>query len=408
MRLFLSISLLLGFIGVSSEPPSASGTVALVGGTVYRSPDALPISDGTVLIEGAKIAAVGPRASVRVPDGATVVDCTGTFVVAGFQNSHVHFTEPKWSGAAEIAAATLDAQLTDMLTSRGFTTVVDTASTLADTTAIRRRIEAGEVAGPRILTAGAPLFPKDGIPYYVKTNLPPEVAAHWPTADSPEKAVEMVQANVDGGADIIKLFTGSWITRERVLPMPLDVATAAAAAAHRRGRLVFSHASNLAGLEVAIAAHVDVIAHALDDPRGLTADHLRRMHDQGMSLIPTLTLFGSDTAAPAILAEVRDYARRGGQILFGTDVGYTQIYDPTREYELMARAGLTWRDILASLTTNPATRFGETERHGRIITGSDADLVVLSRDPSTDRTAFAAVRDSIRAGRTIYSARVRH
>jgi imidazolonepropionase-like amidohydrolase len=58
----------------------------------------------------------------------------------------------------------------------------------------------------------------------------------------------------------------------------------------------------------------------------------------------------------------------------------------------MARAGLTWQQILASLTTNPAARFGEASRRDRIVKGLDADLVVLGSDPSPD------VRGSVMPG----------
>jgi imidazolonepropionase-like amidohydrolase len=391
-------------ISTGQVAPPAGTALVLIGATIYATPDAPPIDDGVVVIEGAAIRTVGARSAVKVPSGAGVIDCTGLFIVAGFQNSHVHFTEPKWAGAARQPAGKLSSQMDAMLTRYGFTNVVDTASTLEDTVAIRRRIESGEVRGPRIFTAGAPLFPKDGIPYYVRENIAPEVAAHWRTADSPSVAAELVRENVDHGADIIKLFTGSWVERGRVLPMPVDVATAAAAEAHRRGRLVFTHASNLAGLEAALAAHVDVVAHSLDAPGGLTADHLRRMKAQNVSLIPTLKLFGNDSNIETILAEPRDFQRMGGQLLFGTDVGYLPDYDPTREFELMARAGLTWREILASLTTNPAARFGETSRRGRIAAGMDADLVVLGRDPAADARAFADVRRTIRSGHQLYGA----
>ena len=55
--------------------------------------------------------------------------------------------------------------------------------------------------------------------------------------------------------------------------------------------------------------------------------------------------------------ELKTYFDQGGTILFGTDVGYTQHYDTTEEYVLMAKSGMKWQDILASLTTNPATFF---------------------------------------------------
>src|SRR3546814_14799178 len=61
-----------------------------------------------------------------------------------------------------------------MLVRYGFTSVVDTGSDPRDTGPLRARIESGEIAGPRIITAMSPLFPPDGVPYYVREALPPE------------------------------------------------------------------------------------------------------------------------------------------------------------------------------------------------------------------------------------------
>src|SRR5258706_16038419 len=72
---------------------SAERPVALVGGTIYVSPDAKPIPDGIVFIENGKVAA----ASVTtVPPNTETLDCSGATVLAGFCNSHVHFFERKW------------------------------------------------------------------------------------------------------------------------------------------------------------------------------------------------------------------------------------------------------------------------------------------------------------------------
>jgi imidazolonepropionase-like amidohydrolase len=137
------------------------------------------------------------------------------------------------------------------------------------------------------------------------------------------------------------------------------------------------------------------------------------MRKHNMALIPTMTLFEVEgkkfgespddlaNAIKTITAEVRDYAAAGGQILFGTDVGYTDAFDTTEEFRLMS-AELDWRQILASLTTAPATRFGFAARKGRVATGMEADLVLLTADPAQDPTAFARVRDTIRAGRVIW------
>ncbi len=76
-------------------------------------------------------------------------------------------------------------------------------------------------------------------------------------------------------------------------------------------------------------------------------------------------------------------------------------YDPTEEYAAMSRAGLTPMQILASLTTAPAERFGESNKRGRIAKGMDADLVILESDPLEDATNLAKVRATYRAGRPI-------
>ncbi len=390
-----------------ANAPAARSSLALVGGTIYTSPDAAPIFDGVVVVAEGKVVTVGPRKEVEIPAGAGTLDCSGLVVTSGFQNSHVHFTEEKWNDAGRQPSGKLAAQLAEMLTRYGFITVVDTASSLENTTALRRRIEAGEVAGPRILTAGEGIYPPNGIPFYLKEGagkLPEESLARLPQPASAEESTAVVHQHIGGGADLTKLFTGSWVARGKVLPMPEEIATAAVVESHRQGKLVLSHPSNLAGLEVALRANVDILAHAIEDTRGMTAEHTRRMREQGMALVPTLKLFARDRFLFDILDEVRDYARSGGLILFGTDVGYLTDYDPSLEYALMESAGLGWREILASLTTHPAARFGEAPRRGRIGRGMDADLVVLAKDPVTDVRAFADVRYAIRAGQVVYSA----
>jgi len=76
---------------------------------------------------------------------------------------------------------------------------------------------------------------------------------------------------------------------------------------------------------------------------------------------------------------------------------------PVAEYDLMAQAGMSFRQILASLTTAPAERFGESARMGRIAPGLQADLAVVKGDPSKDVRALADVRYTLRAGQIVYS-----
>jgi len=105
----------------------------------------------------------------------------------------------------------------------------------------------------------------------------------------------------------------------------------------------------------------------------------------------------------ATLQELRSFSEAGGQVLFGTDVGYMHEYDPTEEYEYMAQAGLTPMQILASLTTAPAARWKESMRRGRVAPRLDADLVVLTADPASDVRNFASARCVFRAGLPLFT-----
>jgi imidazolonepropionase-like amidohydrolase len=156
--------------------------------------------------------------------------------------------------------------------------------------------------------------------------------------------------------------------------MAPEIVAAVADEAHRAGRLVFAHPTNEAGVRVALEHGVDILAHTVPMSGELPDSLLHAMQRRGMAWIPTLTLweedFGPDTAGMRAFTEagqrqLRAYHAIGGRIFFGTDAGYMTTYDPTREYELMAGAGLDFRAILASLTTAPAAVFGPRDHLGR-------------------------------------------
>lgn len=100
--------------------------------------------------------------------------------------------------------------------------------------------------------------------------------------------------------------------------------------------------------------------------------------------------------------QVRAFVEAGGQLLFGTDVGYMTDYDPTDEYLLLQRAGLASPAILAALMTAPARRFSAETGAGLVAVGSPAELVVLDGDPTTDIRTLSKVRYTIRRGRVVY------
>jgi imidazolonepropionase-like amidohydrolase len=380
--------------------------LVITGATVYVSPYEPVIPHATVVIVDSTITAVGP--DVPIPAKAKILKCEGCAVMAGFWNTHVHFETPMFD--ATEPADTLAARVQAMLTRYGFATVVDLGSDPRNTIALREQIERGDVAGPRILTAGTPIYPPHGIPFYLTGVVPSDVLAYMDanmTPATPAAARSLVDADLRSGVDLIKLFTGAWVSRDGhhvVVPMPDSVARAAVREAHARHRLVFSHCSNLTGALVALNAGVDVMAHALDDTAGVDSTLFRRMVERRMSMIPTLSLFAGFPNTAAIVHEVTVFRGYGGQLLFGTDVGFTHEYDTTREYALLQQAGLDVHEVLRMLTTAPQSLFGEEdERHGLVKVGSPADLTVLATDPRlTDLRAFAHVRYTIRQGRVIY------
>lgn len=394
------------FAALCATSVAGAADTVIKGARIYPAPDVAPIDNGAVLIRDGRIVAVGPAKEIAPAKNAEVIDADGRTLLAGFWNSHVHFTQPIWADAAKLPAPRLQSQLQEMLGRHGFTSVVDTGSDPRDTVALRSRIESGEMRGPRIITAMSPLFPPDGVPFYVRESLPQEFLAQLSQPASAEQAAAIVRANLAAGGDVVKLFTGSWVARGQVKPMPVAVARGAVEEAHLRNALVFAHPSNVAGLEVALASGVDVLAHSVEELEGFERSHLERMRAQRMVLVPTLKLFG-DVGEPklsAILKEVGDYQRAGGSLWFGTDVGYLEDYDPAVEFALLRRAGLSFDQILAALTTSPASRLPGGSERGRVEAGKIADLVVLDGDPARDPKAWTRVRYALRDGRKIFDA----
>lgn len=392
----------------------ASADVAIVGAKVYPSPGAPPLTDATIVMRDGKIIAVGPAKDIRPDKSADLIDGRGLVVVAGFWNSHVHLLTPTMMQPPPQKADALSAELEAMFTRWGFTTVFDIASTPGQSIALRKRIAAGEIRGPNILTVDAPFYPNNGVPIYVRDLVKDQSSFEVGT---PEAAAARARKQIADGADGVKIFAGSIVGGAiGVLPMPLDAAKAIVAEAHRAGKPAFAHPTNLAGLNVAIDSGVDILAHTTPDGRETWSPELvARIKAHGMALIPTLTLWrvelqkgkAPEEALKRFMAtaqqQLKAYSDAGGQILFGTDVGYTDAFDTTEEYALMSEAGLTWRQILTSLTTAPASRFGFAEK-GRVEKGADADLTVLSADPALDVKAFAQVAYTVRAGNVIYKA----
>ncbi len=166
--------------------------------------------------------------------------------------------------------------------------------------------------------------------------------------------------------------------------------------AHSHGMRVVAHALNDIDVQRAAAAGVDVLAHTPTDP--LSAKTVKAW--SGRAVISTLSAFPG-------LAEPADNIRRlragGATVLHGTDMGYTTFtgINP-QEIELLAKAGLDNKAILAAGTTIPAQFWGFGDGIGTVAAGHTASVLLLDanpeRNPLTLSGPLAVYLDGVQMG----------
>jgi imidazolonepropionase-like amidohydrolase len=329
--------------------------LVLTGGTIYTAPTKPPVLNGVVVIRDGKIAAVGRRGSVRIPRGVPTLDCSGLVITAGFWNSHVHFFERKWAGASNIPTPELAGQLQDMLTRYGFTSVFDLGSSGGNTRGIRERVESGEIPGPRIRSTGEALLGKGWMPAPAILGVLGVMPFPSPEVTNATETLAAARKLLENGSDGLKLFAAAPFPPFETLPG--DAIRAAVEEAHRGNKLVFSHPSSPGGVLAAVRGGVDIIVHTTPQSGPWDEALVAEMRRANVALIPTLKIWTyqmrydraslGEAVAQTSTGQLRAWLAAGGAVLFGTDVGGTDDYDPTDEYLLMARAGMTFRQILA-------------------------------------------------------------
>ena len=361
-----------------------------------RRSSTLTLADGVVR-------RIEPDERFRPAPGVEEIDVAGAVVTAGFWNAHVHLTEPAWRRIRRTPAAELQTALDDLFNSRGFTSAVDLGSNPFQTRLLQRRIESGELAGPRIRSAGTAVYPRRGLPFYIRDDLSWLDKAYIPTPAGTAGAAFAFHRNRWQGAEVVKLFTGAYVEPTTVKPMQPAIARAAVRLAHGKGMPVFAHTSDKVGLQVALDAGVNVIAHVPDTTEG-TGLMLREAAVRGTCLVPTLDMFAQTVTGDLaylepIYTSLALFHEAGGRLLFGTDVGYLPDHATEGELGALQDCGLGVREILAMLTTNPAEQLGGPAEIGTVTKDAPADLVVLGTTTLTDPLDLADVSFTIRAGR---------
>lgn len=350
--------------------------LAIAGGTALlgQSLDATP--DAVVLIEGRSIVAAGGRDTVGIPYGASVLDVSGTVVLPGFIDSHVHI------GLADPG---------DVLR-RGVTTVRDLAWPLDRISAMARDSKKPGSNGPLILAAGPMLTVARGYP--ITAAWAPERTGVAVTSTA--HAREIVDALVAAGVSVIKVALNP--PAGEVLPIALLMEIVATA--HGHGMKVTGHIYGLAELKKALDSGIDELAHMLMSPEAIPEPVIARMVAAGVAVVPTLSIFPRRDL-PVAVDNLNRFAAAGGRVIYGTDLGNKGPGPGIDESEVtrMASADLTVADIIRSATVD-AAEWLELPHKGAIEPGRDADIVCVE-GPIGEPSGLTRVRHVVREGRVV-------
>lgn len=330
--------------------------IAMTGGSALVGDGLERIGDATILIDGERVEAVAPSAQMPVPSGWRVVDVTGQTVAPGFIDAHVHigFADP-----AEVVA-------------RGVTTVRDLGWPPDDIFPLAAGSRAAGSAGPEIVAAGPILTAPAGYP--TRAAWAPE-GTGLEVAD-PGAARAAVDSIAERGATVIKIALNPPVGPT----FEPHMLRAIVAAAETHGLKVTGHIYGLDELEKALDAGVHELAHMLMSDETIPETVLRRMVDQGVVVVPTLSVrFGHDRATA--IENLAGFRALGGTIVYGTDLGNEGPGPGIERAEVaaMAEAGMSALDIIRSATVTAAQWLRLKDR-GRLVPGALADLVAFGGD----------------------------
>lgn len=390
----------------------------LTGGTLIDGTGRAPTKRAAIVIEDGRITAVGPAADVQVPHGARMIDTGGRWMMPGLIDCHVHLNGEVTADAyrryltpepgVKMLRAVVDA---GRMLRAGFTTVRDAGLGGFGVT-LRRAAADGLIDAPRILAAHVALTTTGGhgdwniFPYeWVRSS-----TMRGQIVDGVDQCRQGVRKAFRDGADFIKVIaSGGGVTNHAadLISHPefsLEELQAMVDEAHRRGARLTAHSIGLESARLVVEAGVDSIEHGVFEPDSALLD---RMAHQGVSLVPTLSIFkwvaesGRDIGVfEAGIEAAKDWIERqfrlirsaeeaGVNVALGTDnSGKLPPGLNGREVELLCEAGLSRMAALQAGTLRAARVCGLDGELGTIEPGKLADVLVLTADPLLDPGAL--------------------
>ncbi len=364
-----------------------------------------PAREGwAVVVEGGRIAAVGPASDVAPRSGERVelqgtllpglIDCHTHICLSGGANPVADLAREPLSRRTVRAIDALRAHLR-----AGVTTIRDVGGPGGLDLELARGVEEGWVDGPRVMAAGEVVCITGGHACFLGTE-----------ADGVDAVVRAVRTQLKRGAHVIKLIATGGVITQGVEPgaaqMTLEEMRAACAEAHKAGRRVAAHAQGTQGIRDALVAGVDTIEHGFF----LDAETVGLLVARGATMIPTFAaadgiLGGADAGVPEYMvekvrrvAEAHDRSFRmalsaGVELACGTDAG-TPLNPHggiATEVAAFVARGAAPELALRGATGSAAKALGRDDI-GVLEPGRRADLLWVDGDPLADVAALRRVR----------------
>src|SRR5688572_24594108 len=367
-----------------------------------------PIEDAAVVVDDGRITAVGPRGTIKVPAGASVIDMRGKTIMPALVDAHSHlgYTDVR-TGITAAASYTRD-NLLDQLRRYAYYGIAATLSLGLDRGELPYQLRAAPSSGAALfLTAGRGIAMPNAGPnaeYW-------RDAAYGVTTEAEGRAA--VRELAAKKVDIVKIWVDD--RNKTVTPLPPSLYRPIIQEAHALGLRVVAHVYYLADAKELLRAGVDGFAHGIRD---LEVDEeimtlfkqrpqvfvIPNLPDTPPSLadlewlsetLPVRAIEEMKKTAVATPARPRLFevqarslaklSAAGVRIAFGTDAGVGAPYGFSAHAELadMVAAGMTPADVIVAATRTSADVL-RLDQLGTIATGTSADFIVLDANPLDD------------------------